>query len=1108
MRCQGCGHDNPADARFCLGCGTRLTVGCAACRAELPAGARFCHRCGTRVEDPAGPPAPRAYTPPHLAERILTSRSALQGERKRVTVLFADLKGSMELLAETDPEHARHLLDPVLEHMMEAVHRYEGTVNQVMGDGIMALFGAPLAHEDHAVRACYAALRMQEAVARYAEGVRRAEGAPIQIRVGLNSGEVVVRSIGSDLRMDYTAVGQTTHLAARMEQMASPGSTLLTAHTLALAEGFVQARGRGPVPVRGLAAAIDVFELTGVSPVRSRLQAAAARGLTRFTGRDAEMAGLTVCLEAARGGRGQVVALIGEAGVGKSRLSWEFSHSRRTAGFTVLEAPSVSYGRATPCLPVVELLRAYFHVDARDDRQATRDKVVDRVLALDAELRPALPALLALLDVGVDDAGWRQLEPEQRRRRTLDGVKALLLRESRVTPVLLVFEDLHWIDSETQALLDELVDSLPAACVLLLVSYRPEYAHGWGGKTYYRQLRIDPLAPAGAADLLRTLLGSDPSLAPLGPLLIERTEGNPFFLEESVRALVETGALSGVRGAYRLVGPPAALHLPPTVQPVLAARIDRLPSEAKAVLQVASVIGKDVPHALLAAVADLPEDALRAALGRLRATEFLYEARLFPDVEYTFKHALTQEVAYDGLLREERRAFHARIVAAIEAADADRLAERADVLGHHAFLGQVWDRAVRYLRQAGARAMGRSALQVARARWEQALDALGHLPETRERAELEVDVRLDLRLPLWSLGELDRAFERMQEARPIGEALGDPRRLARVLCFIGNYHWIEGAHDLARPPTEAARAMVEQLGDTALGVMVDFYLALIHASQGDLGRAAELLRRNVGRGRDEPVDAIAFAAVLTPSVLGNTLADLGEFDPALRVGQQALDAAEARGRPFEVAYALGGLGTTLTARAEFARAIPPLARGFALAETGRMGLLLRGTAVRLGYAYVVSGRVDEGLRILPRAADPASGRLGPHLLALWGEACLAAGDRDQALAIGRRALNLARARREPGAEAEASRLLGDLEADRASGREAAAEHYEAGLGQAQALRMRPLAARCQLGLGQLHARGGQRDQARARLAAAAAMLADMGMAHWLAEARAELDRLG
>src|SRR5688572_2113156 len=501
MQCPRCQHENPPAAKFCMECGTRL--GAASTR-------------GAAAERIV---APGRYTPKHLTERILTTKSALEGERKQVTVLFADLKGSMELLAERDPEQARRILDPVLERMIDAVHRYEGTVNQVMGDGIMALFGAPLAHEDHAVRACYAALRMQEALRRYTEELRRTQGVEVQIRVGVNSGEVVVRSIGSDLRMDYSAVGQTTHLAARMEQLATPGSIRLTDGTLRMAEGWIQVKPLGPIPVKGLSEPVDVYELVGAGAVRTRLQASAARGFTRFVGRETEMDQLRAAVDQVQHGHGQTVAVVGEPGVGKSRLFYEFIHSHRTHGWLVLESMSVSYGKATAFMPLIDLLKGYFKIGERDDTRSVRAKVAGTMLTLDEGLKDYVPPVLWLLNALAEDHAFWSLDPAQRRQRALEASRRLVLRESRVQPLLVVFEDLHWVDAETQAFLDGLVESLPTASILLAVNYRPEYEHSWARKTYYRQLRIDPLRGESAAELLTTLLGEDASVGPLRPLL-------------------------------------------------------------------------------------------------------------------------------------------------------------------------------------------------------------------------------------------------------------------------------------------------------------------------------------------------------------------------------------------------------------------------------------------------------------------------------------------------------------------------------------------------------------------------------------------------------------
>jgi class 3 adenylate cyclase/predicted ATPase len=706
-----------------------------------------------------------------------------------VTVLFADLKGSMELLADRDPEEARKILDPVLELMMDAVHRYEGTVNQVMGDGIMALFGAPIAHEDHAVRACYAALRMQDTVKRYADQVRRTQGSSVRIRIGLNSGEVVVRAVGSDLRMDYTAVGQTTHLAARMEQLADPGSILLTADTLALVEGQIEVKTLGAMPVKGVTEPVEAYEMLGASTIRSRFQAAAARGLTAFVGRATEMEQLHQALDHAKAGRGQIMGVVGEPGVGKSRLYHEFTHSHRVQDCFVIASTSVSYGKAASYFPLIDLLRTYFRIEGRDDARLIREKVTGRLLSLDRALEPFLAAFLWLLDVSTDDPQWERLDPPQRRQQILDGVKRLLLRESHNQPVVVVFEDLHWIDAETQALVDALIEALPAARVLMLVNYRPEYQHTWGSKSYYRQLRIDPLPVTSAHQLLDSLLGSDPTVQPLKALLVQRTEGTPFFLEESVRTLVETRVLSGDRGRYRLLRSVDAIEVPATVKALLAARIDRLRPEEKAVLQAAAVIGTDVPFEILRAIADIPSEELRRRLAQLQSAEFLYEIKIFPDVEYTFKHALTHEVAYGSLLGDRRRMLHGRIVEAIERLYADRLGEHIERLAHHAVKSEVPLKAVPYLYEAGTRAARRSAIAEAVTYLRQGLDLAAKLPRDGDQMRLELRLLLALGPSLQQMQgfgapDVEATYLR---ARELCEQVGEPTDLFQALWGLWLY---------------------------------------------------------------------------------------------------------------------------------------------------------------------------------------------------------------------------------------------------------------------------------------------------------------------------------
>ena len=1116
MQCPRCQHDNPSGVKFCGECGARLESQCPTCGAANPPTNKFCHQCGETLA--SGPPvakftSPQAYTPKYLAEKILTSKSALEGERKQVTVLFADMKGSMELLVDRDPEEARKILDPVLEHMMEAVHRYEGTVNQVMGDGIMALFGAPLAHEDHAVRACYAALRMQESVKRYAEGVQKTEGIPIQIRLGLNSGEVVVRSIGSDLRMDYSAIGQTTHLAARMEQMAIPGSIMMTPDTLRLVEGFVQVKPLGPVQIRGMSEQLEVYEINGAGPVRSRLEASAARGLTPFVGRDRELDTLRQALEQARTGHGQIVGVLGEAGVGKTRLFYEFTHSDRARGCLVLETSLVSYGKATAYLPIIDLLKSYFQIGARDDGGKVREKVSGKLAMLDETLISTLPALLGLLDVPVQDPQWQSFDPSQRRQRTLDAIKRLLLRESRVQPVSLIVENLHWIDSETQALLDALVDSLPTARLLLLVNYRPEYQHAWGNKTYYTQLRLDPLAPKSVEEFLNSLLGDDSGLKSLKQLLIERTEGNPFFLEESIRTLVETEVLVGERGNYRVAKTIESSHVPATVQAVLAARIDRLSAEEKHLLQGASVIGRDVSFALLQAITEENEEELRRSLAHLQASEFLYETSLFPDLEYTFKHALTREVAYGSLLQERRRALHARIVEAIERLYPGRLEEHIERLAHHAFRGEIWDKAIIYLRQAGTRATARWAHTEAVAYFEQALVALKNLPESREIIAATIDIRLDLRPSLYLLGEPERTIQHLREAETLAESLGDQRRQVRVASDIMTYFDQVGDHIHSVESGERALSTATALGDFALQVQLSTRLGRAYLFLGNYRRAIDFWNWTIaslkGELLHERFGMANFQSVASRAHLSRCAAELGEFNEGIGPGEEAVRIAEEVNHPQSIAIAYGWVGHLYLMKGELSHAISLMEHSVDICRNKQIAVQFARAASCLGYAYLHSGRVGEALALLEEAVEHG-GRIAQSsdqsLRLTWlGEGYLRAGRIDDAMQLAQRALDLSRAHNEKGNEAWTLRLLGEIAAREDPLDIAKAEdHYRQALALAEELGMRPLIAHCHVGLGKLYRKSGNLQQAKEHLNNGIAMMRDMGMGLWLERAEAEL----
>ena len=697
-----------------------------------------------------------------------------------------------------------------------------------------------------------------------------------------------------------------------------------------------------------------------------------------------------------------------------------------------------------------------------------------KLLMLDRALEPLLTPLLALLDVPVEDAAWAALDPPQRRQRTLDAIRRLLLRESLVQPLLLLFEDLHWIDAETQALLDGLMESLPTARILLLVNYRPEYQHAWGGKTYYVQLRIDPLPPESADTLLTALLGEDQTLAPLKRVLIERTEGNPFFLEESVRTLVETQVLVGERGAYRVAKAPDAWQIPVTVQAILAARIDRLAPEDKRLLQAAAVIGKDVPFTLLQAIADVPEDTLRRGLTHLQAAEFLYETSLFPDLEYTFKHALTHEVAYGSLLQERRRAQHARIVEAIERLYPDRLAEHIEPLAYHAVRGEAWEKAVTYLRQAGVKAAARSAFRQAAAAYEQALGVLPRLPESRFALEHAVDLRTDLRDVLTPLAEPERLLPELLAAVPIAERLQD--RWRQVHVSSGLVNTLFGLSDYRRSVTEGIRALAlaDGLEDAVLRAQLGYRLGASYHLLGDFPRAIAILRDAVTLSAGEHLYARPGAATL-PSVIARvwlalSQAETGSFAESLAMADEAMQIATAADHPFSLSFACWALGQVSLRRGDLERATSALAQGREIGRVWGIGLLFLTCGAALGYARALLGHDAEAQRLIDEAGASRASRGLRWLQSLrdgwYAEAHLLADRVDEARGLAHDALRMAEAHEEIGCRAWVLRLLGDIAARGGPpGVEEAGAHFRQALTLAGSLGMRPLVAHCHLGLG-------------------------------------------
>jgi class 3 adenylate cyclase len=691
----------------------------------------------------------------------------------------------MELMEDLDPEEARAIVDPALKLMIDDVQHYGGYVVQSTGDGVFGLFGAPVAHEDHPQRALYAALRIQEDIRRYGDRMRSKGRAPLQVRIGANTGEVVVRSLKTDSgQAEYTPIGHSTSLAARLETLATPGAIVISGSTRRFVEGYFQLNNLGKTSVKGVSEAVELFEVTGLGPLRTRLQAAARRGLTRFIGRDAEMAQMRHALEFASEGHGQIVAAMGDPGVGKSRLFFEFK-AVSGIGCLVLEAYSVSHGKASAYLPVIELLREYFHITAEDDERQRREKIAGKVLMLERSLEDTLPYIFTLMGVQEGSDPFAQMDPQVRRRRTQEAIKRILLRESLKQPLVVIFEDLHWIDSGTQAFLNCMVDAIANARILLLVNYRPEYRHDWGNRTYYTQLHMDALGRESAGEMLSALLGDEPDLEPLRRLVAERSEGNPFFIEEIVRALFEQGAVAR-NDSIRLTRPLADINVPASVQAVLASRIDRLAPNEKELLQIIAVIGREFPFVLIRELTGETQPDLERALAVLQSAEFIYEQPAFPDPEYIFKHALTQEVAYNSVLIERRKLLHERAAAAIESIYASGLDDHLEEFARHYSRSHNASKAVEYLRLASAQAIKRSHHTDAIAQARAALELLPKIPSPSDRADAEFSLQLNLgmaSMPVlgFTAPEVEDALERGQRWLAKADAPSQPLLLS-VAC--------------------------------------------------------------------------------------------------------------------------------------------------------------------------------------------------------------------------------------------------------------------------------------------------------------------------------------
>jgi len=1112
VRCAKCGNKSTTARRFCAACGSSLSISCPKCGAINTPTSAFCEDCGNSLADQG------ALGPTSSLQAAVSARdnrdtqeaddsAAPEGERKIVTAL-------MEAL---DPEAAHAIVAPALRIMAEAVRRYEGYIARSTGDGIFALFGAPAAYEDHPQRALYAALAMQQELR--AEGNRRATKGlqALEARVGVHTGEVVAYSVETGGKLEYRLVGHTANLAARLESLAPAGSIAASDYTRRLCEGYFELRGLGPMTVKGLSAPIEVYEVLGLGALRSHFQLAARRGLTRFVGRERELAQTQRALELAINGQGQVVAVMAEAGTGKSRLFHEFKAAIPST-CKVLEAYSVSHGKASAWLPVLELLRGYFRIEDSDDAATRRAKLRAALTALDPALDDTTPYLFGLLGIVEGPDPLAQMDPQIKRQRTLEALKRIVLSESLKQPVVVIFEDLHWIDAQTQALLDLLANSIVNARILLLVNYRPEYHHEWTNKSYYSQFRLDPLGDADGAAMLAALLGEAVELNPLKRLITERTGGNPFFIEEIVQALFDEGAL--VRnGAVKVTRSLSQLRLPPTVQGMLASRIDRQPTEHKQLLQTLAVIGRESSLGLLRQVASQADTQLEQMLADLQAGEFIYEQPADSDVEYVFKHALTQEVAYNSLLIERRKQLHERAGHALESIFANQLDDHLTQLAHHYSHSDNPDKAIEYLGRAGQQALQRSAHTDAISGLNAAITLLRTLPESSARIQRELALQLAIgpaviAIEGWGALEVERVYIR---AREICDRLGNPPEYFSVLFGLYAFYLLRAelrtAHELAEQLLQRA----QRARDPTLLLLAHQALGQASIQKGELARAANHFEMAFSLYDGERHRALAFLfgidlGVAALSYTAETLWYLGYPDQALKTGNEALALAQELSHPHTLAFAKFFFGIVSQFRREVLVARETAESAIAVSAEHGFAAQLALTSLQRGWAMANLGHYENGIMQMQeaRAAIRATGsELGwPHYLNLAADAYTLAGCIEEGLTAVTEAFAFADEHEDCLNEGETHRLKGELLLRKDGSNADASDCFERSIQIALSQSSKSYELRATTSLARLLAKQGRRGEARTRLAAIYNWFTEGFDTADLKDAKALLDELG
>jgi class 3 adenylate cyclase len=1130
MKCPKCQFDNREEAKFCNECGHKFELICRECEATNRPGAKFCDECGHNLTTPSESPPKdlsfeekldkiQRYLPKGLTEKILSQRDKIEGERKQVTVMFCDMEGFTPLVERLGPDEAYAVMDQVYEILIHKVHDYEGTVNEMTGDGIMALFGAPVALEDAPQRAIRSSLAIHREMAKFRDKIKQErEGIPPpKMRIGIHTGPVVVGTLGNDLRVEFKAVGDTVNLASRVEGLAKPGTTCVTEDTFRATEGFFRFEALGEREVKGKEEPVKIFQVIATSTSRTRFDVSADRGLTPFVGRERELDLLLDGFDRAKGGRGQAFSIMAEAGVGKSRLLYEFRKAVASEDVTFLEGKCLSYSSGVAYHLHIDALKANFDIRDGDGDSEIREKVIRGLKIVRVEEDSTLPYLLEILSV--KDSGIEKipLSPEARKDRMIESIKLIVLKGSEIRPLILAYEDLHWVDKSSEELLKYLLESIPGARVLLIFTYRPEFVHTWGGKSYHSQVNLNRLSNRESLAMVSHLLGTEQIESALEEFILEKTEGMPFFIEEFIKSLRDLQVIERKDNTYRIAKDIQTVTIPATIHDVIMARVDSLPEIAKGVLQKGSVVGREFSHDLIKRVAGPLKEELLSHLSVLKDSELVYERGIYPQSTYIFKHALTQDVAYNSLLLKKRKEIHEEIGKAIEQIYPERLEEFYEMLAYHYSNGENSEKACHYLKLSGEKSMRSHSTWEAFRFYREAIDALNKMPETEGNKREQIEVRLLLSIPMLLLGYPEDSLQILQEGEKHSKDVGDERGLSVFYSKLGHYYAIKGEPLLAINYTENCFQGAEKAQDIELMAPIACELCTSYSIAGKYLKVIEVapkmlaLLEKTQRERDFFGMRYNVYSGLC-GYCGFAFCMLGNFKEGKALCDKGYQFAIDINKPYGLGWLELCYSYLFQIMGDGKNSIEHSKKSIKYQEEAQSVFMLGIAWANLGFGYCLLEDLETAKKYIEKGLKIHTDAGLPYYLSflywLLSVVHFDSGDLKSVQKHVEKALTLSRDKKERHFEGISEIWLGRILAKAIPSRgDTAEDHILQGIQILHELKIKPYSAQGYLLLGELYADRGEKRKARENLKKAEGMFQEMGMDYWLAKTQEVLGRL-